>query len=91
MKRCQRVLLRRFLLAVLAAAFLSLSVWAAPSYTMTVRNGFVAVWDHGSGSWYLQTRIPAGQLPETDQELLRRGLPLADGAALTRALEDFCS
>lgn len=86
-----RALLLRLPLAALSAAILTLSVWAAPAYTMTVRDGFVAVWDHGSGSWYLQTRIPVSQLPEADRDLLHRGLSLADSAALTRALEDFCS
>lgn len=90
MKQC-RTVLRRSLLSAAAAALLSCSVWAAPAYTMTARDGFVAVWDHGSESWCLQTRIPVGQLPEDDQSLLHRGLPLADDAALTRALEDFCS
>lgn len=91
MKQRRTVLRRSLLSAAAAAALLSVSVWAAPAYTMTVQGGFVAVWDHGSGSWYLRTRIPVGQLPEADQSLLRQGLPLADGAALTRALEDFCS
>ena len=90
MKQC-RTVLRRSLLGAAAAALLSVSVWAAPAYTMTVQGGFVAVWDHGSESWCLRTRIPVGQLPEADQALLRRGLALSDGAALTRALEDFCS
>ena len=64
---------------------------AAPAYTMTIADGFIAVWDHGAGDWHLRSAVPAAILSEQDQQLLQQGLELADSAALTRALEDFCS
>ena len=64
---------------------------AAPAYTMTIADGFIAVWDYGAGDWHLRSAVPAAILSEQDQQLLRQGLELADSAALTRALEDFCS
>ena len=64
---------------------------AAPAYTMTIADGFIAVWDHGAGDWYLRSAVPAAMLTEQDRQLLQQGLELPGSAALTRALEDFCS
>ncbi len=86
----------RFLRRLAVSALLLCSVAptaraAAPAYTMTIADGFIAVWDHGTGDWHLRSAVPAAILSEQDQQLLRQGLELADSAALTRALEDFCS
>lgn len=64
---------------------------AVPAYTMTIADGFIAVWDHCTGDWHLRSAVPAAMLTEQDRQLLQQGLELADSAALTRALEDFCS
>ena len=86
----------RFLRRLAVSALLLCSVApavraAAPAYTMTIADGFIAVWDHGAGDWHLRSAVPVAIFSEQDQQLLRQGLELADSAALTRALEDFCS
>lgn len=91
MKLHTRFLRRLAVLALLLCSVAPAVRAAAPAYTMTIADGFIAVWDHGAGDWHLRSAVPAAILSEQDQQLLRQGLELADSAALTRALEDFCS
>ena len=91
MKLHTRFLRRLAVLALLLCSVAPAVRAAAPAYTMTIADGFIAVWDHGAGDWHFRSAVPAAILSEQDQQLLQQGLELADSAALTRALEDFCS
>lgn len=86
------VFLRRLAVsALLLCSAIPTAQAAAPAYTMTIADGFIAVWDHAAGDWHLRSAIPSAMLTEQDRQLLQQGLELPDSAALTRALEDFCS
>ena len=61
-----------------------------PGFLLRARSGRIQYYDYAAGLWH-ETDIPARRLSLTDRALLACGLPLEDAAALTRALEDFCS
>ena len=63
----------------------------SPAFWLQTRGGQISYRDCASGVWH-ETGVCADALPNAgDRALLHCGLPLADAAALTRALEDFCS
>jgi len=77
---------------VLAAALpILLACPAGASYVLRAEDGFLRAREETDGSLVYQSRIPVSALPERDRLLLSAGLVLPDRAALTRALEDFCS
>jgi len=86
-------------LPVLAAALLCAACLALPAAAangavcaeMTILHGYVAVVERDTGLPVYVSRVPARALPESDRELLRRGIPLSSQADYTRAVEDFCS
>ena len=53
-------------------------------------RGAVQYYDYAAGLWH-ETGASMDGLSAVDRALLARGLPLEDAAALTRALEDFCT
>ena len=53
----------------------------APGFLLRTRSGRIQYYDYAS----------MDGLSAVDRALLARGLPLEDAAALTRALEDFCT
>lgn len=67
-----------------------LLVLALTPFVLTARDGYVALYETESEAW-MMTDTPLASLPEADQALLRRGLPLETPQAVTSALEDFCS
>ena len=77
---------RSLVLYLLVAALL-----AAPPYTMTHRQGFIAVRENEGGQWVYCSEIPVEALASRDQLLLELGLGLYNRADFTRAVEDFCS
>ncbi len=64
---------------------------AGASYVLRAEDGFLRARDEADGSLVYQSRIPLSSLPERDRLTLSAGLVLPDRAALTRALDDFCS
>lgn len=62
----------------------------SPAFWMQTRGGSIQYYDRASGLWH-GTGVSAISLSAADRALLACGLPLEDSAALTRALEDFCS
>ena len=50
----------------------------------------IQYYDYAAGLWH-ETGASVDGLSAVDRALLARGLPLEDAAALTRALEDFCT
>ena len=70
-------------------AALLLALLLSP-FLLTVRDGYVALYQTEDQSWVM-TDTPLASLPPEDQALLRRGLPLETAQDLTSALEDFCS
>ncbi len=56
-----------------------------------VSRGYVAIWKEEDPQPWLVTKMPVNLLPEQDQIALKKGIPLPDDEALTRALEDYCS
>ncbi len=53
-------------------------------------RGGIKYYDYAAGLWH-ETGASMDGLSAVDRALLARGLPLEDAAALTRALEDFCT
>ncbi len=64
---------------------------AGASYILRAEDGFLRAREEPGGALVYQGEIPVSALPERDRPLLSAGLLLPDRAALTRALEDFCS
>ena len=62
----------------------------SPAFWMQTRGGSIQYYARASGLWH-GTGVSAAGLSAADRALLACGLPLEDSAALTRALEDFCS
>ena len=62
----------------------------APGFLLRARRGQIQYYDYASGLWH-KTDAAADGLSISDRALLVHGLPLEDAAALTHALEDFCS
>lgn len=56
-----------------------------------VSRGYVAIWKDEDPQPWLVTKMPAALLPERDREALKKGIPLPNDEALTKALEDYCS
>ena len=79
-------------LAATAALVYALATAAgAKPWTMTVRDGFIVLYDESTGRCVRQFDVPASLLPPEDQQLLEAGLLLTDEAAWSRAAEDFLS
>lgn len=78
----------RVALGVLLAIFLSAQTGAA-SYRLMEEGGYLAV--RRSDGTLERTDISLALLPPSDALLIRNGLDCADKAALSRALENFCS
>lgn len=64
---------------------------AGASYILRAEDGFLRAREEPGGALVYQSEIPVSALPERDRFLLAAGLFLPDRAALTRAMEDFCS
>ena len=60
-----------------------------PGFLLRTRSGRIQYYD-SAGLWH-ETGASMDGLSAVDRALLARGLPLEDAAALTRALEDFCT
>ena len=58
-----------------------------PGFLLRTR---IQYYDYAAGLWH-ETGASMDGLSAVDRALLARGLPLEDAAALTRALEDFCT
>lgn len=71
------------------APLLALSL-LSPAFWMQTRGNTIQYYDRSSSLWH-ETGASTDGLSAADRTLLARGLPLEDAAALTRALEDFCS
>lgn len=69
----------------------SLAVHAGAAWILRAEDGFLTVRELESGAAFLQTGVPLSALPEKDRPALENGIVLSDHAALTKALEDFCS
>ena len=61
-----------------------------PGFLLRTRSGRIQYYDYAAGLWH-ETGASMDGLSAVDRALLARGLPLAAAAALTRALEDFCT
>ena len=74
-----------------AVLTLALCVQCACTYFLTARGGEIFYREQPHGAW-LDTGVPLGALPsEHDRAMISQGLCFSARAALTRALEDFCS
>ena len=62
----------------------------SPAFWMQTRGNTIQYYDYAAGLWH-ETGASMDGLSAVDRALLARGLPLEDAAALTRALEDFCT
>ena len=62
----------------------------SPAFWMQTRGDTIQYYDRSSGLWH-ETGASTDGLSASDRALLACGLPLENAAALTRALEDFCS
>lgn len=80
------------------AALLCLTLFSVPSiraagagYILGVQNGLIAYYDPAVDGW-TQTACPLDALPNAqDRQALSSGVSMDSRAALTRALEDYCS
>lgn len=80
------------------AALLCLALFSVPSicaaggsYILGVQHGLIAYYDPAADNW-TQTTCPLDALPNAqDRRVLSSGLSMDSRAALTRALEDYCS
>ena len=64
---------------------------AAGRYALAVLDGSICYCEPPDGAW-VDTGVAAASLPRAqDRALLSRGISFPSRAALTRALEDFCS
>ncbi len=63
----------------------------APAYILREYRGKLGVFRPGAGKPEELLDLPLSLLPPYDQAALREGVPVADEAALTRALEDYTS
>lgn len=61
-----------------------------PGFLLRTRSGRIQYYDYAAGLWH-ETGASMGRSLRSRPALLARGLPLEDAAALTRALEDFCT
>ena len=83
--------MKRFLVFLLLCALLAGPAHgAAVRYILRERGGAVCVYDAASGVWQ-DTGCPAASLPHPARAELLRGLAFSSPAALTRALEAYCS
>ena len=71
------------------SALLALLLCLTP-FLLTVKDGYVALYDRETAHWEV-TDTPLASLPPEDQTLLTRGIPLETRPAVTEAMEDFCS
>lgn len=70
-------------------ALVHLALWG---FILGIWRGYVAVWQAEDPQPLLyRTDTPAASLLPMDRARLQRGLRFPDLAALTQALEDFCS
>ena len=60
------------------------------AYYLVAREGYVAVLDTRSGT-VSRTETELSMLPPADAARLEAGIACPDEAALTRAIENFCS
>lgn len=73
------------------AAVLGVLLCTQSGFLMQSRGGEICWRENGTAVWH-NTGTPSAALAnEADRLALERGLALADGEALTRALEDYCS
>lgn len=71
-------------------AALLLAACTAP-YVLCDRSGQIAYYDAAADAWH-ETGVCTNTLVnEVDRAALTNGLAFSDRAALTRALEDYCS
>lgn len=70
-------------------ALLALLLCLTP-FLLTVKDGYVALYDRETAHWEM-TDTPLASLPPEDQALLTQGIPLETRPAVTEAMEDFCS
>lgn len=68
-----------------------LAAQTAAAWVLRAEDGFLTVRDLENGTEFRKTGIPLQALPEPDRPALEAGIVLPDHAALTKALEDFCS
>ena len=71
------------------SALLTLLICLTP-FLLTVKDGYVALYDRETAHWEM-TDTPLASLPPEDQALLTQGIPLETRPAVTEAMEDFCS
>ena len=75
---------------ICCALFLALCAATKP-YCLTIQNGTIRYCAPPDGAW-VDTGVRASSLPRAeDRLLLSGGICFPNRAALTRALEDFCS
>ena len=74
-----------------AISALALCAQCACTYFLTARGGEIFYREQTQGAW-LDTGVPLSALPsERDRAMISQGIRFPARAALTRALEDFCS
>lgn len=76
--------------AVLLSISLSSVCFAATSYRLTVKDGYLAVWDCQNQCWTEITDTPAASLPVADRALLQDGISCSE-QELQMLLQDYCS
>lgn len=69
----------------------SLAAHVGAAWLLRAENGQLIVRDLDGGDGVFETGVPLSALPEQDRTALLSGIVLHDHAALTKALEDFCS
>lgn len=70
---------------------LSILTACACEYLLTVKDGFIALWDSHNGCWNTVTDAPVSSLPARDRELLTEGIRCPDRESAVSLLEDYCS
>lgn len=71
-------------------AALLLAICSAP-YILCDRGGQIAYYDTAADMWHETGVCTEALVNEADRAALTRGLTFSERAALTRALEDYCS
>ena len=63
----------------------------SPAFLLRSRGGYLQYYEYTAACWHSTCTRSAALPNAADRALLVCGIPLEDRAALTRALEDFCS
>lgn len=64
---------------------------STPIYIIKAENGLLTVYRKGETSPYLTTQTHISNLPESDKNILKKGIEIQGETQLRKSLEDYCS